>query len=119
MLGKRFPEALRMLGLSISIHHERFAEGTKDDVWLAEVGDQGWVALTHDDDFHIEEAEISAIKQHKVGCVVLGCGDQPRWRKMICFCRAYDKLIEQIEKTPRPFILRVNDAGRISQVELP
>jgi len=47
-LGKRFGEILRSGGLSVERRADHFAPDTPDEVWLAEIGKRGWIALTHD-----------------------------------------------------------------------
>lgn len=46
-LGKMFPAILREAGILVERHADHFDQNEKDEVWLAEVGRRGWVALTH------------------------------------------------------------------------
>ena len=39
-----------------------------------------------------------------------------RWEKMRCFLNAYERILEAIEATPKPFIYRINWAGRLESV---
>jgi hypothetical protein len=45
-LGKRFPEILRLAGLTVGRHQDLFAPDTADETWLEAVGQRGWIA-TH------------------------------------------------------------------------
>lgn len=46
-LGKRVPTALEAAGVEVRRHDDLFPPGTPDTRWLQHVGDEGWVALTH------------------------------------------------------------------------
>ena len=47
-LGKKFPEILRDADLTVERHADHFAPDCADEIWLAEVGKRGWIAVTHD-----------------------------------------------------------------------
>lgn len=44
---RSFNETLADAGISIEPHDEHFREGTEDEEWLTEVGERGWVVLSH------------------------------------------------------------------------
>ena len=54
-----------------------------------------------------------------MACFYLWGGDAPRWEKMLCFLRAYDKLLKAAASTPRPFIFRIAKTGLLTQVPVP
>jgi hypothetical protein len=124
---KTIPQALRTLKVPLAgIHHylERFPlsdnlpEGG-DDRWLSEVGKWGWVVISQDYHLHERENERYALKQHNIGCFYLWGAEAPKWEIMRCFARAYDKIIEAADNTPRPYIYRVSRMGKLIPQPIP
>jgi hypothetical protein len=70
-LGKQFGEILKAGGLAVERHSDHFAPDTSDDVWLAEVGRRGWIALTHDKRIRYKPNERDAVMRHGVGLLVI------------------------------------------------
>ena len=52
-------------------HADHFAHDTPDEAWLAEVGQQGWIALTHDRRIRYKPNERDAVIRHSVGLLVI------------------------------------------------
>ncbi|MEJ0074233.1 MAG: hypothetical protein WDO17_02090 [Alphaproteobacteria bacterium] len=75
-LGKRFGEILKAGGLTVERHADHFAPDTQDEVWLAEIGKRGWVALTHDRRIRYKPNERDAVMHHGVALLVI-VGDAP------------------------------------------
>ena len=125
-LPKTIPEALKTLnipqGIEWYLRHfplsDRYPEGG-DDVWLAQVGDWGWTVISQDYHLHERENERYAIKQHSVGCFYLWGAEATKWQIMRCFARAYDKIIQAADTTPRPFIFWVSESGRLTPQTIP
>lgn len=120
-VGRRLPEALRLLRLPVGIqyHQEHFAQDAPDDVWLLEVGAWGWFIVGQDWSYHMNESELSAIKQYNIGCFYLWGAKEPMWNTMRCFARAYDRIIIAATTQPRPFIFRVTRMGILTRVSIP
>ena len=70
-LGKQFGEILRSSGLTVERHADHFAHDTPDETWLAEVGQRGWIALTHDRRIRYKPTERDAVMRHGVGLLVI------------------------------------------------
>jgi hypothetical protein len=88
---------LRLLGLTVEFQHDKkspFPATTPDDKWLSEVGRRGWLVFSHDRKFHLLPAELSAIKQHDVGCFYLWGANAKTWDKARVFARAFDSIVE-------------------------
>ncbi|MGE4240133.1 hypothetical protein [Ramlibacter sp.] len=135
-VGTKLPAVLEQLDLSVAWHQMKqaklgvtgpscndqlFHDEEADDVWLADVGARGWVVFSHDRKFHKIgfESELSAIKQHNVGCFYLWGGSAKKYEKAQCFFRAYDRILRAIATTPRPFIYDVQRSGRLKKVKIP
>ena len=46
-LGKRFPEIPAAAGLSVKRHDDLFPPDCPDEQWLSQIGESGWIAITH------------------------------------------------------------------------
>jgi hypothetical protein len=109
-LGKRFGEILRSAGLAVEGHADHFAPDTPDDVWLAEVGRRGWIALSHDQRIRYKPNERDAVMRHRVGLlVIIGAAPFPN------LAHSFVATIPAVERFltvhPRPFIAKVYRAS--------
>lgn len=95
-----------------------FGDDVHDDTWLEFVGRKGWIAFSHDEKFHKPgyETEMAAIKQFNVGCFYLWGANAVCREKALCFLKAYDKILDLVASTPRPFIYRIDQHGGIVKV---
>ena len=120
-VGVALPRALEVLKLPtrVEYHQSHFPVDAQDDVWMARVGALGWTLIGHDSRHHLKGAELSAIKQYGIGCFYLWGSEELRWEKMRCFLRAYDGIVKAAGSTPRPFIYRVTEKGRLISVTIP
>ena len=120
-VGTALPKALDILKLPTPVeHHQRhFPVDAQDDSWMPVVGNHGWTLIGHDSRHHLEEAELSAIKQYGMGCFYLWGAEALRWEKMRCFLRAYESILDAAHRTPRPFVYRVSQKGGLTSVVLP
>ncbi|MCH8988186.1 MAG: hypothetical protein IIA92_05190 [Chloroflexi bacterium] len=105
--------------LQVEYHETHFAMDEEDDVWLPQVGQRGWTVVGHDYSYHTKLNELSAIKQYDIGCFYLWGSESPRWQKLQCFARAFDRMVVLDANTPRPFIYRVGQTGRFTSVYIP
>ena len=78
----------------------------------------GWILIGHDRMRYRRSAERSAIQQYQMGCFYLWGAQARRWEKMRCFLKAYERILEAIETIPKPFIYRINRAGRLESVAI-
>jgi hypothetical protein len=134
-VGTKLPEALELLKLSVAWHamkqsklgvtgpkHDAplFQPKEQDDVWLADVGARDWIVFSHDRKFHKPgfEAELAAIKLHKVACFYLWGGSAKKFEKAQCFFKAYDRIMTTVANVPRPFIFDVQKNGRLKKVQI-
>jgi hypothetical protein len=125
-IPKTIPEALKSLnvphGIEWYLMHfplsDKYPEGG-DDMWLSQVGDWGWTVISQDYHFHERENERYALKQHSVGCFYLWGAEATKWEIMRCFARAYDKVIQAADITPRPFIFWVSKTGKLTRQPIP
>ena len=104
--------------MSLEYHQEHFAIDTLDDDWMPVVGERSWILVGHDSRHHLVAPELDAIRQYEIGCFYLWGASARLWDKMVCFARAYDRMMHAIRNTPRPFIYRIYKDGRLAAVSL-
>ena len=123
-LGTSLPLALMTLHFhrqfhEMHYHQQLFAINEVDDVWMPQVGQCGWTIVGHDSQHHTQQSEVSAIKQYSIGCFYLWGSEAKRWEKMQCFAKAYERIVEAENHTPKPFIFRITRNGLLRQVQIP
>ena len=122
-VGTTLPKILRWQALKfplqVEYHQLHFPPEEQDDRWLPVVGQRGWTVIGHDSSYHTNPAELSAIKQYEVGCFYLWGSQAPRWAKLQCFARAFDRIVEAEAHATRPFIYRVYQDGHLAPVPIP
>jgi len=122
-VGTAVPQILRWrrlkLPVQVEYHEMHFPTDEEDDRWLPIVGDWGWTVIGHDSSYNTKATGLSAIKQYEIGCFYLWGSEAPRWEKLRCFSRAYDRIVEADADTPRPFIYLVSQTGRLTPEPIP
>lgn len=123
--GKRFPQALRLVDppFRVEYFHDpkatvKFKQEAPDDEWIPVIANKGWFILSHDNQWHKNESENLAIKQHAAGCFYLYGPKSLKWFKLRAFMKASAKIIDLAKTTPRPFIFRAAENGRVTQVKI-
>ncbi len=119
-VGTAFPRALDVLRLPTPVEYlqNHFPADAQDDEWMPVVGCRGWILIGHDRMHHRRFPESSAIQQYEMGCFYLWGAQARRWEKMRCFLNAYERILEAIDTTPKPFIYRVNRFSRLEFVTI-
>lgn len=70
-LGKRFPAVLLAAGLSVERHADHFPHDCPDEIWLREVAQHEWIAVTHDRRIRYKPNERAAVVRHKIALLVV------------------------------------------------
>lgn len=105
-LGKRFGEILKAGGLTVERHADHFADDAADEVWLAEVGKRGWIALTHDRRIRYKPNERDAVMRHAVALLVI-VGDAPFPELAHAFVATIPRVEHFLASHEAPFIAKV------------
>lgn len=105
-LGKRFPDILSEAGLSVKRHTDLFPPDCPDDVWLQAVGEQQWIAVSHDARIRYKPNELAAVINHNVRLlVVMGKAPYPDLAKN--FVATILKTFTFIASHPAPWIAKI------------
>ena len=119
-VGTALPQALTLLRLPTTVEYlqNHFPADAQDDTWMPVVGSRGWILIGHDRMHHRRSPERSVIQQYEMGCFYLWGAQARRWEKMRCSLNAYERILEAIDTTPKPFIYRISRASRLESVTI-
>ncbi|HJT82513.1 MAG TPA: hypothetical protein VJ719_15060 [Chthoniobacterales bacterium] len=113
-LGRQVvPQALRNADEKVIAFHERFASGTKDEVWLHEVGRNGWVLLTKDSKIRYRQNEMQALLASGAKSFVLVSANLPGPEIAQIFLKGLPRIKRICSKRRGPFIAHVYRDGRV------
>ncbi len=102
----QLPDALAAAGLRIVKYSALFDEKTTDDEWLARVGAEGWIGLTHDRKITKDSLLIAAALRADVRLFILR-GKKTARELADNFLLVRRRVELLIERTPGPFIAKV------------
>lgn len=89
-----------------------------DDEWMEIVGRRGWVVVTQDYKFHLDEYEKVAFMQHKIKCFYLPDATAKTWVTSCAFIRSHSKILNLCVEQSAPFIYNLKPNGRLVRVAL-
>ena len=119
-VGTALPKALNVLRLPTRVEYlqNHFPTDSQDDVWMPVIGQYGWILIGHDRMHHRRSPERSAIQEYEMGCFYIWGAQATRWEKMRCFLNAYERILEAVDATPKPFIFRINRYSSLQQLTI-
>lgn len=120
-IGRRLPEALIHLRppFEVKWHNgEKFPPNMPDDEWMAIVGGKGWIVISQDYKFHMENFENFAVKQHGLKCFYLPDTGARAWTTAYAFIRAHNRMLDLCNLQSAPFIYDLKSNGRLTKVKL-
>ncbi|MCI0535212.1 MAG: hypothetical protein L0Z50_08285 [Verrucomicrobiales bacterium] len=115
-LGRKIiPGVLRQAGEEIRIHDDLFPQDAPDEVWLAEVGRNGWVVFTKDKRIRYRANERNALVNAKVRAFVLTARGDLQGREIAeIFIVALPAIKRLCVAVSPPFIAHVSREGKVS-----
>ncbi len=118
-LGRKIiPGALREAGEEVRAHDDHFAQDTRDEVWLGDVGQRGWVVLTKDKHIRYRAVEIHALRAANVRAFVLAArGDLSGAEVGQIFVKALRAMKKLCKTTRPPFIALVSRDSKVTLVK--
>ena len=105
-LGNQFGEILKAADLTVEPHADHFAPDTSDEIWLAEVGKRGWIALTHDRRIRYKPNERDAVMRYSVALLVV-VGNAPFPELARAFVATIPRIEHFLASHQAPFIAKV------------
>ncbi len=114
-LGKHIvAEALRQVGVVVEVHDDHFLQDARDEEWLQEVGQRGWIVLTRDDRIRYRLHERTALLQAGVRAFVLVRRSLSGSAMAEAFVQALPAMQRFVAQHQAPFIARVTQTGNVS-----
>jgi hypothetical protein len=105
-LGKRFPEILASAGLSVNRHDDLFPPDCPDEQWLAQIGEAGWIAITHNARIRYVPNERDAVVRHRISLLVV-VGKAPLKELAENFVVTLPRIKEFLAKHRPPLIAKI------------
>lgn len=96
MISPKFAHALQAVGKDVHALREKFPEETPDEVWIQEIGREGWVLLTVDR--HIRTRPLERLALSKAGIISLFLGpfflkgSFPLWEQFVWLVRHWSRI---------------------------
>jgi predicted nuclease of predicted toxin-antitoxin system len=114
-LGKhRVATALRQSGATLHIHDDHFPPDAKDEHWLTEAGQRGWIVLTKDHRIRYRHVERLALMKAGVAAFILTSGDLQGDEMAQIFVKALPRIIRFLKSHAKPFIAKIAKDGSVS-----
>lgn len=116
-LGKRLGKALRIVGVRVTNHIERYpradAESVPDRTWIAEAARLGETIITRDGGIRRIAAEMEAVVTVGARCFVLETGNATAFDYLRAIMIAWPAMKRAVEEQPPPFMYGVKRDGRL------
>jgi hypothetical protein len=96
------------------VHDDHFLQDARDEEWLREVGQRGWIVLTRDDRIRYRLHERTALLQAGVRAFVLARRSLSGPAMAEAFVQALPAMRRFVERYQAPFIARVTQTGSVS-----
>ena len=110
-------EGLRNAGAQVEICTEHFPRGTKDHIWLPEVGRRGWAVLSRNKRIRWTPIERQAVVHSKVSKFTL-VGTRLTGAEIAkAFVKALPRMKRLLAKYDPPFFAKVYRDGRVVMAE--
>jgi predicted nuclease of predicted toxin-antitoxin system len=115
----RVPEALRQAGAMVVSHQSHFErrQGIKDEEWLREIGERGWVVLTKDKNFKRRPLERGAILAGGIRAFFLSATNLSTEQVAQTFVEALPRMRRLCARHAGPFIARITRLAEVDIVE--
>lgn len=90
----------------------------KDEIWIPEVAQRGWLIITRDRHIQDHPAEVAAVRKYAAKMVALSAADAGSvWNQLevvMANWRRFEDLVDQ----PGPFIWRATRSGGLGRVNI-
>ena len=111
---KRIATALRQAGAIVHVHDDYFPPDAKDEDWLTQVGQNGWVVLTKDHRIRYRHVERLALMKAGVAAFILTSGDLQGEEMARIFVKALPRISRFLKNHQKPFIAKITKDGSVS-----
>ena len=109
-LGRQFPEALIAAGLRVERHDQHFPTDTADAVWIPEVAQRGWIALSRDKRIRYSPLALNVLRESNTRLFVL-VGKLSTQESVDIFLEHQTAIEHFIKTESPPFIAKIRRDG--------
>lgn len=111
------PEALRLFGFDAIHALEEHEAGTTDVELFAELGDKGWIWVSHDKGAKRKPHERRALIAAGLGAFIFtGRSKRTAVQMMIFVLSHIDEMIDLATRVRKPFIYGLSDRGKFERL---
>jgi len=114
--NKKVAAALRLIGVPVEVHEDHFPINARDEEWILEVGQRGWIVLTKDDRIRYRLVERAALVKAQVAMFTLTSGNLTGEEMAQAFVKALPRIYRFLAKHRPPFIARITRSGEVSMI---
>ena len=111
------PRELRAQGWIVEAHDDHFAEDTKDEDLLTELGRREWLLITEDKRIRYRTAERAAFMEAGLRMFVLTSGNLSAAEALRILIAAQRGIAEVLSKEAGPFMYRIGKDGSLNRLE--
>lgn len=115
--SRKLDEALRAAGIPFIAHRDLFADDTPDPVWLAEVGRQGWVVVTRDQNIRRRHNELAAVRSARIHLFALTSGNLSAADTAALVIRAWPAIGRAVAGHEPPALWSVTRGGEVRRLQ--
>lgn len=92
--------------------------GTRDAIWLATAGNQGWIVLMRDQRVKHRALEIQALRDARVGAFVLTAGQATAQSSSVVILSKLKTILNISRSERKPFLYTIGMTGALSKVNI-
>ena len=116
-IGRPVALALQQVRDDVLWLEDRYPANTLDVTWLEHAGVNNWLVVTRDKRIRYKRYEIASLREHKVGCFVLGeQRDLSKWNLLKLLVTHLDEMGARHAATERPFLFLIDGNGAFRRI---
>ena len=106
---------LRREGIKVEVHDDHLPTDAPDEVWIALVGETGWIALTKDRNLRYRTAEIKSVAQHAARIIVIRAKNATGSDIAELLVKGRPQIARFAAKQNAPFVAAIYRNGRVKR----
>ena len=110
-LSPHLARGMAAFGEDVSHLQDTFPSDAPDVEWLRHIGENSIILITRDERIRRNPAELSALRQFKVGAFYLGGKNRTRCELVQQLVRNWPRIKNYAAKENRPFVFRIPPRG--------
>lgn len=116
--SRALDDALTSAQIRFVAHHARFAHNSPDTEWIQAVSDQGWIAVTRDQNIRRKPNELAAIRNSRVVIFVFTSGNLSADNTAAILVRALPRMFALAAAASRPALFSIRRDASVGRLSL-